>query len=386
MRSLVLALLVTFAGHASESLPPVSDVPDPYGLGPRLALIDYLREQVGVEPETGDLDTLVAQYQRIRAQRAPKDRSTAQRRAALTRRLWVDHGIAAPDDASLDGLVDLLAAADAEVERELARQREQAAVAAAADGDRAEEQELPSDTQAVADSSAVAPVASDEPPRLQVRAAKGIPRSTFEALDAPSGEVPLPPEEIAARYASAVTVVLTDDTVGTGFFLGSNGLMLTCAHVLPEDGGNLGVKHHSIVDGRRKHLLSPTSLLAIDRNADLALLQVQTAATTTSVRLSSRRPVRMGQEVAIIGNPGANGTVLERTMTQGIVSNPQRLLKGVPHIQTNAPINPGNSGGPMFDAYGDVCGLVVSKANAIDGVGFAVTRLALVGFLEQASH
>ena len=51
----------------------------------------------------------------------------------------------------------------------------------------------------------------------------------------------------------------------------------------------------------------------------------------------------------MIGNPGLGQTVLNHTMTEGIVSNPRRTIRGGTYIQTSAAVNPGSSGGPMFD-------------------------------------
>ncbi len=78
------------------------------------------------------------------------------------------------------------------------------------------------------------------------------------------------------------------------------------------------------------------------------------------------------------------GKILDYTMTQGIVSNPRRLLGEKPHIQTNAAVNPGVSGGPMFNAYGKVIGLVVRKAN-IENAGFAVPCETLDAFLRACT-
>ena len=43
-------------------------------------------------------------------------------------------------------------------------------------------------------------------------------------------------------------------------------------------------------------------------------------------------------------------------------------------IQTNAAINPGNSGGGLFNANGELIGIVVAKSSGVDveGLGFAI--------------
>jgi S1-C subfamily serine protease len=48
----------------------------------------------------------------------------------------------------------------------------------------------------------------------------------------------------------------------------------------------------------------------------------------------------------------------------------------LPFIESNATINTGNSGGPMFNAAGEVIGIVshnISKSGGCEGLGFVVT-------------
>jgi S1-C subfamily serine protease len=67
-----------------------------------------------------------------------------------------------------------------------------------------------------------------------------------------------------------------------------------------------------------------------------------------------------------------------------VVSNPQREFDGLRLIQTSASVNPGSSGGPMFNAQGQVLGLVVLKGR-IEGAGFAVPASALARFLVRCA-
>ena len=83
----------------------------------------------------------------------------------------------------------------------------------------------------------------------------------------------------------------------------------------------------------------------------------------------------------VIGNPGISTTILDCTITEGIVSSPSRRLGDDTNIQTSAQVNPGSSGGPLFNGNGLVVGQVVLKAT-IEGAGFAATPSdQLVGFL-----
>lgn len=86
----------------------------------------------------------------------------------------------------------------------------------------------------------------------------------------------------------------------------------------------------------------------------------------------------------MIANPGAGNTILDYTMTEGIVSSPDRNLAGQRFIQTSAQVNPGSSGGALFDSNGLVIGVVVLKAR-IEGAGFAIPAAAVVDFLLGSS-
>lgn len=377
IRTLGCCLLCLGLVAAEGPLPPLEAVPDPFGLGPRLALIDYMREDLGVEPAKGvSLEGLEAQYLRLRAERAAALDPTPERLADLARELWVEYGIAAPDGVTVPQLEALLADERAKVAGELALQQAQAAEEPGAPGP---------------DAGALGPREREveEQPLaggaggFELADGRGVSLQSITALRERANGRELEPRDIAARCAQAVTLIFTEHGTGTGFFINRSGLMLTCAHVLPERGGKLGIKHLSEIDGQAKSIISGARLIAVDAVADLALLQVDTEARTSSVVFEDRAEVAMGDEVVVIGNPGAGGGILERTMTQGIVSSPSRIIKGIDHIQTSAAVNPGNSGGPVFNQRGNLVALVVSKASDVEGVGFAVALDELEAFLKR---
>ena len=76
-----------------------------------------------------------------------------------------------------------------------------------------------------------------------------------------------------------------------------------------------------------------------------------------------------------IGNPLGQ---LSNTATTGIISALDRKLtignQKLTLLQTDAAVNPGNSGGGLFDASGNLIGIVESKSTGsdVEGLGFAV--------------
>src|SRR5881394_569736 len=133
--------------------------------------------------------------------------------------------------------------------------------------------------------------------------------------------------------------------VGSGVVIERDGQVLTNAHVV-DGAASLSVT----LDSGTK---VPARVIGLDSMLDLALIRIETTSPPPTASLGDSSTLRVGDEVAAIGNPIG----LEQTMTRGIVSGLNRILPGLaeqPLIQTDAPINPGNSGGPLVDRCGQV--------------------------------
>ena len=150
--------------------------------------------------------------------------------------------------------------------------------------------------------------------------------------------------------------------LGTGFVIDSKGLIATNLHVIGEarmirvifqDGSTAAVK----------------SVHAIDRDADLAILQIDTVAIKGSLlkQISLGDTVEQGEVVAAIGHP--NG--LKNTLVTGVVSGTQEI-NGRELIQVSMPIDFGNSGGPLLSQQGEVLGIITYKSASTESVGFAM--------------
>ncbi|MBA3312527.1 MAG: trypsin-like peptidase domain-containing protein [Planctomycetaceae bacterium] len=159
--------------------------------------------------------------------------------------------------------------------------------------------------------------------------------------------------------------------------------MLTCAHVLPEEGSvTVTVTNSSANGGKPRTYVA--EVLRRDDDRDIALLKVPTQADLATVLLAPTTAVEAGETVTVIDHPGAGEAVLSQTLTTGVVSSRARKLDGRTYVQTSAAVNLGSSGGPMFDSHGDVIGLVVLKAR-IEGAAFAVPAAELRDFPQKAT-
>jgi serine protease Do len=152
---------------------------------------------------------------------------------------------------------------------------------------------------------------------------------------------------------------------GSGFIVGSDGTILTNAHVV-SGADEVIVK---LTDKRK----FTAKVIGADARTDVAVLKI-TASNLPTVKLGDPGKLRVGEAVAAIGSPFG----FENSVTAGIVSAKGRSLPSenyVPYIQTDVAINPGNSGGPLFNLKGEVVGInsqIYSRSGGYQGVSFAI--------------
>lgn len=162
------------------------------------------------------------------------------------------------------------------------------------------------------------------------------------------------------RIAPAVVFISTGSTLGSGFFVRGDGLVLTNAHVVS------GRSQVDVVlnDGRR---LLGTVFERAAGSLDLALVKVPVAGVT-ALPLRPASGLRVGSWVAAVGH----GAGAIWTFNTGMVSNIYPAESDRPVFQTQIPLNPGNSGGPIVDRAGGVVGVVTARREGAEGVNFGI--------------
>ncbi len=147
---------------------------------------------------------------------------------------------------------------------------------------------------------------------------------------------------------------------GSGWVALTNGLVVTNVHVV---GYSLNVR---IRDHEEKEVAA--RVVHVDTKKDIAFLMAEDPHGLAPLPLADSSRLVAGTDVVAIGHPFGLGF----TMTRGIVSAPERELKDVLYVQTDAALNPGNSGGPLLDSSGRV--VAVNTWIRADGqnLGFAV--------------
>lgn len=192
---------------------------------------------------------------------------------------------------------------------------------------------------------------------------------------------------IAARVLPSVVEVDSSTSAGTdtgtGFFIQSNGYIITNNHVV-----EAAVLAKTTITVKLSNNTQYTAtLVGRDTSYDLAVLKIDVTGAPALV-LGNSDNVQVGDPVIAIGSPlGLQGTV-----TSGIISAKNRPVTNnsdntagessfIDALQTDAAINPGNSGGPLVDSTGAVIGVnsaIASLGNSISGqpgsigLGFAI--------------
>ena len=171
---------------------------------------------------------------------------------------------------------------------------------------------------------------------------------------------------------------------GSGFILTQDGFIVTNHHVID---GATSVKV-SLYDGESYD----ATVIGSDSDYDIAVLKID-ATGLTPVTLGDSSLLNVGDHVLAVGNPLGELTF---SASEGIASSVNRTINvsGIPFnmIQVTCAVNPGNSGGPLFNAYGEVVGIVSAKysgtassssSETVEGLGFAIPINDVLAMIED---
>lgn len=173
----------------------------------------------------------------------------------------------------------------------------------------------------------------------------------------------------AELYAPAVVLVKTAKGLGSGFFINRDGYLITNFHVIAGE-KKIAVTQF-LQEGQilRRVVHKEVEIVASAPFHDLAVLRLKEHDTEiTPVVFAPEEKLGIGETVFAIGNPLG----LERTVTEGVLSQTHRNFGGILYLQVDAPVNPGNSGGPLFNARGQVIGIINMGVATMEGLNFAI--------------
>ncbi len=169
---------------------------------------------------------------------------------------------------------------------------------------------------------------------------------------------------------------------GTGFFITTDGMIVTNRHVVDDPNATYTV----VTNDKKKH---SAKVLAIDPVNDLAVIKIKGNGYPI-LSLGDSDKAQIGQTVIAIGNSLGQ---FSNTVSRGIISGLKRSvtaggyigqvekLKNI--IQTDAAINPGNSGGPLLNINGKVVGINVAIAQGAQNIGFAIPAKQVKKVVEE---
>lgn len=162
---------------------------------------------------------------------------------------------------------------------------------------------------------------------------------------------------------------------GSGFVISEDGYILTNYHVI-EDAVSTGAAINVMFSDESGYDTTQytAEVVGFERNNDIAVIKID-ASGLSAATLGSSDDLRVGDTVYAVGNPLGE---LDYSMTPGIVSATDRIITTdegrMNMFQISAAVNEGNSGGPVYNAYGQVVGIVTAKPSdsSAEGIGFAI--------------
>jgi serine protease Do len=200
----------------------------------------------------------------------------------------------------------------------------------------------------------------------------------FQTAELPERTV----KELVTTYGEGVVLIQTPGGLGSGFIINNRGWCVTNYHVVEgQTRVAVTIFHRGKNGDFERRAVRDVKILALNPHFDFALLEIPAQADLPfqPVFIAEDDSHREGDTVFAIGSPLG----LERSVSEGIVSTRNRNMEGIVYIQTTAQINPGNSGGPLFNARGEVVGVINMKLTFGEGLGFAIPVSYLRHFLKN---
>ena len=167
---------------------------------------------------------------------------------------------------------------------------------------------------------------------------------------------------------------------GTGFFVSSNGYIITNFHVVD---GARNIKVTKVNGDSYKKYSAKVEVS--DKQNDLAIIKITDPSFSTIGTLPYAfkfSAANVGEDCFVLGYPLVSTMGTDIKLTNGIISSRTGFNGSVSEYQMSAPVQPGNSGGPLFDKSGNVIGVVCAKHVGAENAGYAVKASYLRNLVE----
>ena len=170
---------------------------------------------------------------------------------------------------------------------------------------------------------------------------------------------------------------------GTGFFITSDGYLVTNHHVVE------GAKAIHVTIGSDKEIAA--KVVVQDKKSDLAILKV--SGDHPCLAIAPVRGVKLGATVATVGFPNIGVQGFSPKLAKGEIASLAGFQDDPGEFQISVPLQPGNSGGSLVDAHGNVVGVVCAIMNQnvalattgtlANSVAYAVKSSLLINLVES---
>ena len=162
-------------------------------------------------------------------------------------------------------------------------------------------------------------------------------------------------------------------SVGSGFFISSEGQIATNYHVI-EGAASLKIVLYSNLS------YGEVRVQGYNISEDIAVLKIDESGTPYLKLATSE--VKTGDSVYALGSPLG----VDNIFTSGIVSSPAINVSGRSCIAFTAPIGPGNSGGPLVNGKGEVVGINTHYAIEGQNFNFAIFASQITGLDKENNY
>ena len=179
---------------------------------------------------------------------------------------------------------------------------------------------------------------------------------------------------LVQKVQPAVVTILTYDlenkpiNIGSGFFVGNRGHLVTNYHVLKG-------AYSAVVRTYKGQKFPIISILAENEDADVIKVLVDIPPKKISYVSVSKELPSIAQRVVVVGSPLG----LDQTVSEGIVSSIRRMPNIGNFFQMSAPISPGSSGSPVINMKGKVIGIASFQSAVGQNLNFAVSSRSVIG-------
>jgi S1-C subfamily serine protease len=180
-------------------------------------------------------------------------------------------------------------------------------------------------------------------------------------------------QDVSAERIAAAVTIRSGNSHGSGVVVSSNGYILTNEHVVDR------AEQVTVIFAIGIEVVG--NVLRFHKARDVAVVKVPMNGLPASP-ITAQEP-RIGEDVFVVGTPV--DTAFSSTVTRGIFGGSKRMVgisgPAMDWIRHDAATIGGNSGGAIYDAQGNVIGLISWGARGQESLNFGVPIMSGLSYL-----